>query len=262
MKNFFFFCFIVTSYNSFASLNEKIKLLKNPEGKKLIVQKEDIVDLERFEQMFMMDAKTPGLQAMLKRNAFKHKQKAVPTLIKVMKENKYPLQNRWHATMFLAQIMGAKSGPFIAKFSEHPSWMMRLAALKALLGLKQSEYLSVYSKALKDPSLIVRIQALDNISKMNISKLAPDVWNMMYDQSNYAGEIGARKRTSIVGNVIRTLGDIKYEKAKLPLAKLIQKSKYHDLIDDLDYSLEKITGTTSPNSLEQRKKFWSKIVKI
>jgi hypothetical protein len=115
---------------------------------------------------------------------------------------------------------------------------------------------------LKDASLIVRLQALDNISQMKISKLAPEVWNMMYDQSNYVGEIGSRKRTSIVGNVIRTLGDIKYEKAKMPLAKLIQKSKYHDLIEDLDYSLEKITGATSPNTVEQRKKFWSKIVKI
>lgn len=262
MRFLFLIGFLFTSFNCLASLNEKIKLLKNPKGNDLKIQKEDIVDLTRFDQMFMMDAKTPGLQAMLKRNAFKHRQKAVPTLIKVMKENKYPLQNRWHATMLLAQIMGSKSGPFIAKFTEHPSWMMRLAALKALLGLKQSEYVAVYSKSLQDPSLIVRIQALDNIAKMKISKLAPEVWKMMYDQSNYVGEIGSRKRTSIVGNVIRTLGDVKYEKAKMPLAKLIQKPKYQDLIEDLDYSLEKITGTTSPNSIEQRRKFWSKIVKI
>jgi hypothetical protein len=30
-------------------------------------------------------------------------------------------------------------------------------------------------------------------------------------------------------------------------------------MDDLDYSLEKITGEVSPNSVEQRRKFWSKV---
>lgn len=245
---------------SFAAVNEKkIQLLKDPNGKNVQLVKEDIVTLDRFENMFTMDARTPGLQAMLKRNAFKHRQKAVPVLIKVMKESKYPEQNRWHATMLLAQIMGSKSAPFIAKFTEHPHWMMRVAALKALLGLKQSEYHAVYSKALKDPSLIVRVQALDNISQMRITKLAPEVWSMMYDQTNYTGEKGARKRTSIVKSIIRTVGDVNYQQAKKPLAKLIQKPKYQDLIDDLDYSLEKITGEVSPNSVEQRRKFWSKV---
>lgn len=245
---------------SFASVSDrKIELLKDPQGKRIQLQKNDAVSLERFEKMFSMDARTPGLQAMLKRNAFHHKQMAVPVLIKVMKESKYPEQNRWHATMLLAQIMGDKSAPFIAKFSTHPHWMMRVASLKALLGLKQKDYTAVYSKALKDPSLIVRIQALDNISKLKIKKLAPDVWGMMYDQTNYTGEKGSRKRTSIVKSVIRTLGDIEYEAARKPLAKLIQKPKYQDLMEDLDYSLEKITGKTSPNSTAERRKFWSKV---
>jgi hypothetical protein len=137
--------------------------------------------------------------------------------------------------------------------------MMRVAYLKALLALKQDNYQHVYSKALRDPSLIVRVQALDNISRMQIKSLAPHVWNMLYDQSNYSGDVGTRKRTSIVKSVIRTLGDIRFEKAQRPLAKLIQNPKYSDLVEDIDYSLEKITGEISPNSAEQRKKFWSKL---
>jgi HEAT repeat protein len=136
---------------------------------------------------------------------------------------------------------------------------MRVASLKALLGLKQKDYVAVYSKSLTDPSLIVRVQALDNISQMKLDKLAPNVWSMMYDQSNYTGQKGARKRTSIVKSIIRTVGDLKYVQAKKPLAKLIQKPKYQDLIEDLDYSLEKITGEVSPNSVDQRRKFWQKM---
>lgn len=259
MKLTVFFLLAGMSSLTFANVESKIQLLKDPGGRKVSLVKDDVVTLERFENMFTMDARTPGLQAMLKRHAFKHKQKAVPVLIKVMKESKYPEQNRWHATMLLAQIMGPKAAPFIAKFANHPHWMMRVASLKALLGLKQDTYISVYQKALRDSSLIVRVQALDNISQMKITKLGPDVWKMMFDQTNYTGEKGARKRTSIVKSVIRTLGDVKYAEAKPALAKLIQKPKYQDLIDDLDYSLEKITGETSPNAVEQRRKFWSKV---
>lgn len=254
---------LVCSLQLFAAVPEKksIQLLQNPAGNQIPLKREDVMTLDKLERMFTMDARTPGLVAMIKRQTLKHQGKAVPLLIKVMKDGNYPEQNRWQATMLMAQIVGKKSAPFIAKFADHPHWMMRVASLKALLGLKQSEYHSVYSKALKDPSLIVRVQALDNISQMKISALAPNVWSMMYDQSNYSGEAGSRKRTSIVKTVIRTLGDLRFEKASKPMARLIQKPKYQDLVEDLDYSLEKITGSVSPNSnLDQRRKFWSKLV--
>lgn len=262
MKFVTFICLAaLVSLPAIAAGNEKyVQLLKQPSGQKSQLVKEDVVTLERLENMFTMDARTPGLTAMIKRHTLKHRHKSVPVLIKVMKESKYPEQNRWQATMLLGQVMGKKSAPFIAKFIDHPHWMMRVASLKALLGLKQDQYHQVYSKALKDSSLIVRVQALDNISKMKIAPLAPQVWNMMYDKSNYSGDAGNRKRTSIVKSIIRTVGDVRFEKAKAPLAKLIQKAKYQDLVEDLDYSLEKITGEVSPNSsLELRRKFWSKV---
>ena len=252
----------LVSFSALAQSAKAVQLLKNPHAGKagVTVVKEDIVTLERLENMFTMDAKTPGLQAMIKRHTLKHRQKAVPVLIKVMKESKFPEQNRWQATMLLGQVMGKKSAPFIAKFIDHPHWMMRVACLKALLGLRQDTYHAVYAKALKDSSLIVRVQALDNISQMNIHSMAPQVWNMMYDQSNYTGNAGNRKRTSIVRSIIRTIGDVRFTKAKAPLTKLIQKPKYQDLIEDLDYSLEKITGEVSPNSsVAARRDFWTKV---
>lgn len=222
------------------------------------LNKQDVMTLERLENMYMMDTKAPGFYVMLKRSTFQHKQKAVPLLIKVMKDSKYPEKNRWHATFFLGEIMGKKSAPFIAKFADHPHWMMRVASLKALMALKQDQYLGVYTKALHDPSLIVRVQALDNISQLNIRPLAPHVWAMLYDKSNYVGEAGKLKRTSIVKSIIRTIGDLEFEKAEKPLAKLIQKPKYNDLLKDLDYSLEKITGKNSPKSSDSaRRQFWS-----
>ena len=252
------------AFSAMASVptKDQIQLLKDPAGKNISVQKKDILTLQRLETMFAMDSRHPGLAATIKRHTLHHRSKAVPLLIKVMKDSKFPEQNRWQATMLLGQIMGKKSAPFIAKFSDHPHWMMRVASLKALLALKQDTYHAVYSKALKDPSLIVRVQALDNISQMKITALAPHVWGMMYDDSNYAGDNGNRKRTSIIKSVIRTLGDVRFTKAQAPLAKLIQKPKYKDLVEDLDYSLEKITGQTSPNGIDSRRKFWSKYAAV
>lgn len=218
----------------------------------------DVEKLRRFEEAFKTESPDPAAQHKRKLMCFSLKQKAVPTLIKVMKEAQFPDSNRWHATMLLGQVMGKKSAPFIARFSEHPSWMMRVASLKALAALDMKEYSGVYAKALRDDSLIVRVQALDNISHMKLVKLAPNVWSMMYDQTNYTGKAGSRKRTSIVRSVIRTVGDLKYDKARMPLAKLIQKPKYNDLLDDLDYSLEKISGKTSPSqSAAATRQFWA-----
>lgn len=255
----FLFVSALISHSALATGHaDKIKLLQNPQTlQKSSVTKQDVLSLDRLENMYMMDTKAPGFYAMLKRSTLHHKQKAVPLLIKVMKDSKYPEKNRWHATFFLGQIMGRKSAPFIAKFSDHPHWMMRVASLKALMALKQDQYHAVYSKALRDPSLIVRVQALDNISQMNIKPLAPHVWAMLYDQSNYVGEAGKLKRTSIVKSIIRTVGDLEFEKAEKPLVKLIQKPKYQDLIGELDYSLEKITGKNSPKSSDSaRRNFW------
>ncbi|MFP5457172.1 MAG: HEAT repeat domain-containing protein [Bacteriovoracia bacterium] len=214
-----------------------------PQGKQSPLN--EVQRVERFDQAFQNPTIEPQR---LKQMAFSLKQKAVPTLIRVMKEAKYPEKNRWQATMLLGQVMGKKSAPFIAKFADHPAWMMRVASLKALAALSMKEYQTVYSRALRDPSLIVRVQALDNISHMKITTLAPNVWNMMYDQTNYSGSTGKRKRTSIVRSIIRTLGDLRYTPAKPALAKLIQKPKYQDLAADLNYSLETITGTKAPRA--------------
>ena len=58
-----------------------VDMLKNPHPKQARVVKEDVVSLDRLENMFTMDSRSPGLSAMLKRQTLKHRQKAVPTLI-------------------------------------------------------------------------------------------------------------------------------------------------------------------------------------
>lgn len=197
---------------------------------------------------------------MLKDKTMSLKQKAVPTLIKVMKSSDYPDKNRWIATFMLGRIMGVKSSKFISKFAFHPNWMLRLASLKTLLALGQKQYKGVYARALKDKAMIVRYQALQNIKEMDLKDLAPYVWAMLYDKSNYAGSKGERKRAHIVKEVITAMGDLGFDKAKKPMLTMIQDKKYKDIFNELDYSLKKLTGKDSPDGGATLKKhYWSRI---
>jgi hypothetical protein len=204
----------------------------------------------------------------LKKEVLSHKGKSVPALVEVMKNGKYPEKNKWVATFMLGQVMGKKSAPFVSKFLKHPSWVMRMASLKTLLALKGKEYKRSFSTALKDKSFIVRSQALDNISKLNLTSEAPFVWQMLYDKRNYynpKAEKGKKssslKRTNLIKKVITTVGDLKFQKAKKPLLSMSQKNKYDDIFSEIDSSLAKITGKKSPaGSMKIKKRYWSKVL--
>jgi hypothetical protein len=196
----------------------------------------------------------------LKKQALNYSGKAIPALIQVMKSSEYPDKNRWVATFLVGRIMGKKSGPFISKFLKHPNWVLRMASLKTLLALKQNQYGGLYAKALKDKSFIVRKQALQNIRKLSLSKNADQVWGMLYDKRNYYNpKKGSKKRTNLIKEAIKTVGDLKFKKAIKPLLSMVQKDKYKDIFSEIDYSLSKITGKKSPSESKMKKRFWKKI---
>jgi hypothetical protein len=198
--------------------------------------------------------------AALKKETISFAGKSVPALIEVMKSAKYPDRNRWVATFLLGKIVGKRSAPFISKFLRHPNWVMRMASLKTLLGLKQKKFSSDFAFALKDKSLLVRRQALDNIQKMELGKHSSDVWKMLFDERNYHVKKSGNKRSHIIKKVITTIGDLKFEKAKTPLLSMVQKKKYQDIFTEIDYSLGKITGKKSPDGEKHvKQRYWKKV---
>jgi hypothetical protein len=218
----------------------------DPEQKKLLDQ-------------YFIPAKKKVVRMKLKSDTINMAQKAVPVLTKVMKDSAFPENNRWMATFMLGRIMGRKSAPFIAKFSRHPHWMLRLASLKVLLALDQKKYLGIYGRALKDKALIVRHQALENINKMKLKNLAPHVWGMLYDESNYKGQKGDRKRTNIIRDVILTVGNLGFAKARKPMMTMIQNRKYKDIFGELDKSLSKLSSRPSPDgNITSKQYYWSR----
>lgn len=216
-------------------------------------------------QKYMVNYSDKKEVANLKNETLKHGGKSVEALIEVMKNGKYPDKNRWVATFLLGQIMGEKSAPFLAKFFKHPNWVMRMASLKTMLALKQKDYGPQYATLLSDDSFIVRSQALENIRALNVTKSAPQVWAMLYDKKNYYrptlnGKDLKTKRTNIIKSVILTIGDLKFEEARVPLIKMIQKDRYSDIFNEMDVALSKISGQKSPDGdMKTKKIFWQRM---
>jgi hypothetical protein len=216
-------------------------------------------------EKFKIHHKKQGL-VQLKKATLASGGKAVPTLIEVMKNGSYPDRNRWVATFLLGKIMGKKAAPFVAKFTKHPNWIMRMAALKTLLALKQKNYSGLYVRALKDKSYIVRVQALDNIKQLKLRRYGSQVWSMLYDKQNYynisnkdkSAKNGV-KRTDMIKKIIKTVGDLQFQKAEAPLLAMMQKKKYRDIYEEIDYGLKLITGKQSPKGNSKVKQiFWNK----
>lgn len=252
------------SLNQTAMEKQKLAKLKSkirPRTKKSQSEALQLVSGASLEKLYLYESKSKSYIQKLKLETLKQEQKAVPILVEVMKNKKFPDGNRWVATFMLGKIMGVKSANFISKFTKHPNWMMRLASLKVLLHLNQKRFKNLYADALEDKSLIVRYQALQIIREMKLKDLAQSVWKMVYDKNNYVGAKGARKRSHIIGDAIKTVGELELHSVKVSLHKMIKSPNYKDLYSDLDYSLSKLYKQRSPaGSLEVKKKYWKNMI--
>lgn len=245
--------------NNWVPKYKKIEIKKalNSDSKNEKLKSSAITDLEK---MYMKEAKGKAHLSNLKRETLELKQQAVPILLKVMRSKSFPNESRWIATYMLGRIMGVKAAPLISKYASHPNWMLRLASLKVLLHLDQKQYKGIYARLLEDNSLIVRHQALQNIKQMNLKDLGPYVWKMLYNKKNYVGLRGERKRAHIIRDAIKTVGDLGFNKAKSPMLKMLQNTKYKDVYSELDYSLSKIVGKNSPDGpISIKKRFWARL---
>jgi hypothetical protein len=256
MKSLLFLVVAIATSNLFAIPAKK---LNSKTAKKVVIEKpvpKNILNHPLYKEYLKKHTSKKSLEE-LKKKTMDLKQESVPLLTYVMKSKNFSDKNRWVATFLLGRIMGVKSARYLSKFATHPNWMLRLASLKTLLALKQTQYKGLYTRMLKDKAMIVRLQALETIRQLDLKELAPYVWAMLYNKDNYSGSNGSRKRGEIIRTVIKTTGELGFDKAKKPMMTMIQKKRYKDIHDELDYALTKVTGKKSPEgNISLKKHFW------
>ena len=58
---------------------------------------------------------------------------------------------------------------------------------------------------------------------------------------------------------VSTIGDLKFEKARPALLKMVSNPKYQDIFPEMDVALSKITGKKSPDGDTNMKRlFWKR----
>ena len=100
---------------------------------------------------------------------------------------------------------------------------------------------------------------MDNIRQLGLKQYAPLVWKTLFDKENNTKTKKGAKRTFIISKAIKAVGDLEFNKVQKPLLKMIQKKKYKELFNDIEYSLEKMTGKKSPKgNLSAKRHFWKR----
>lgn len=174
----------------------------------------------------------------LKSEVLKRGAKAAPVLTAVMKDARFNERNRWTATFLLGRVVGRRSSSFIRKFTKHPNWILRLASLKTLTALNDTDK-QTYLELLNDSSMIVRLQALDSIEKLKMNHLADYVLKMLFNPKNYQQIDNKLKRSNLIAKAITVLGNLQHSKSLKAFKKLIHKPAYEDIKPYLKLALAK-----------------------
>ena len=137
---------------------------------------------------------------------------------------------------------------------------MRMASLKTLLALGETRFPHAYGKALKDKSLLVRKQALENIRRMSLKTMAPLVWQMLHNEQNYYTGKGRQSYTNFIRDIIKTVGELKFKRALKPLLSMVQKDQYNGIFPEIEYALAKITGKRIPRGDNKiKRRYWKRV---
>ena len=137
--------------------------------------------------------------------------------------------------------MGRKSVPLLAKYLEHPNWMLRSAAIKSLKSLKVSDKNELYRKLLKDKSYIIREQALDVISTLKIKSLKYDVLEMFGDRTNYIKTSNGLKASEVLKKVIKTLVALDTKESISLLRRLKKSQLASNIHNQIDLAIKQIS---------------------
>ncbi len=141
--------------------------------------------------------------------------------------NDYPLEVRWDAYHKVVTKNKKESLPMAKKAIQSKDWFLREAGLKTLVALKPLEAKTVARNMLeKDPSMLVRAQALSAIKILNDKGSEQLLWKTLKDPKNFRGEQSLWIRPKIVATLMEF--------------KLGDKTQFKALLEDKDPQVQRL----------------------
>lgn len=206
-------------------------------GKANFLTQHDFIQLKKIDELDSQN------QRALEARVLASPSKSLPILLNLMKSEDATLQSKWKGLFWIGQLAGLEAEDYISKFAYHKDWNLRVAALKVLLALKSKKNISIYKDLIKDPSMIVRYQCLENLKLLKIKSLKEEVWSMMFDEQNYVKVDGKLKRGIIFQDILKTLAVIDQERTQKFIKKILSSNEYKDLRMTAMKSLALISST-------------------
>lgn len=152
---------------------------------------------------------------------------AKENLRSVVFNSNYSLEARWDAYHKIVTKDKKQSIPLARKAVKSKDWFLREAGLKTFVALKPKEAKSIARNMLKkDPSMLVRAQALSAIKILKDKDSETLLWNSLKDPKNFRGDQSLWIRPKIVATLIEfNLGN---------------KEQYKGLLEDKDPQIQRL----------------------
>lgn len=152
---------------------------------------------------------------------------AKPNLKSIVFNNQYPLEVRWDAYHKIVTKNKKESIPMATKAVKSKDWFLREAGLKTFVALKPDEAKPIAREMLeKDPSMLVRAQALSAIKILNDKSTEKLLWQTLKDKKNFRGEQSLWIRPKVVATLMEF--------------KMGNKDQYKILLDDKDPQVQRL----------------------
>lgn len=129
--------------------------------------------------------KSNQFDEMLTRWEKKYGAQAVPSLVSIAENASSQDTDRYIAVMGIARLGGPPSALWIAPFLHDSSWMIRNGAIRALTALENSTYSQNILSLTRDPALVVRLEAVQSIERLNPKGSVEALLRTLSDPQNF-----------------------------------------------------------------------------
>lgn len=190
----------------------------------------------------------------------KYGPKAIPPLLSIAKNKSQPDSDRYIAVIALAKIGGIQQENQLKDFLKDRSWMLRIAALRSLVGLKSKKFKKEILSLSNDPALVVRNEVIHAIEKLRFKGSIPILIQSLRNKKNYHHGKAQWVPQSALETLVKIKAPEKVAHFLLPLLTLRKDPKFQTQVLN---TLEKLTGkkVKASLSIDQQAKKWREILK-